>query len=84
MTQEQYPMLTKELILEWIQNLPEKQKMVMHLRDIEEYEIQEIEKLLNMKESAVRVNLMRARQKIKGQLKNIFDYEKRQIEGVGK
>ncbi len=56
--------------------------MVMHLRDIEECVIQEIGKLLNMKGSAVRMNLMRARQKIKEQLKNIFDYEKNNLKGV--
>lgn len=76
----QYPMLTKELVLGWIQDLPEKQKMVMHLRDVEEYEIDEIMDVLKMKESAVRVNLMRARQKIKDQLNKVFDYEKGQLE----
>ncbi len=81
---EKYPSLTKELILKLIQALPEKQKMVIHLRDVEEYEIQEIGETLGMEENAIRVNLMRARQKIKEQLQKIFDYEKRQIEGFGR
>lgn len=81
---EKYPSLTKELILKLIQDLPEKQRLVMHLRDIEEYEVQEIGETLDMGENAVRVNLMRARQKIKGQLQKIFDYEQRQIRGFGK
>jgi len=81
---EKYPSLTKELILKLIQALPEKQKMVIHLRDVEEYEIQEIGETLGMEENAIRVNLMRARQKIKEQLQKIFDYEKRQIEGLGR
>jgi len=79
--QEHYPALTKELIQRLIAALPEKQKMVMHLRDIEEYEIAEICETLDLEESAVRVNLTRARQRIKGQLQKIFDYEKRQING---
>ena len=76
----QYPALTRELVLSWMQRLPDKQKMIMHIRDIEEYEIGEIMEVLGMKESAVRVNLMRAREKIKGQLSKVFDYEKGQLE----
>lgn len=81
--QERYPALTKELIQQLINDLPEKQRQVIHLRDIEEYEIAEICETMEMEESAVRVNLMRARQKIKGQLQKIFDYEKRQINRNG-
>ncbi|MFD2595869.1 RNA polymerase sigma factor [Sphingobacterium griseoflavum] len=80
---EHYPALTKELIQRLIAALPEKQKMVMHLRDIEEYEIAEICETLDLEESAVRVNLSRARQRVKGQLQKIFDYEKRQINRNG-
>lgn len=80
---ERYPPLTKELIHQLINALPKKQKMVMHLRDVEEYEIAEICASMEMEESAVRVNLMRARQKVKGQLQKIFDYEKRQINRNG-
>jgi len=79
--QEKYPSLIKELVLQLIQALPEKQRLVIHLRDVEEYEISEIGDTLSMEENAVRVNLMRARQKIKEQLQKVFDYEKRQIEG---
>lgn len=77
------PALTKELIHQMINALPAKQKMVMHLRDVEDYDIAEICESMDMEESAVRVNLMRARQKIKGQLQKIFDYEKRQINRNG-
>lgn len=81
--QEHYPAMTRELIQRLIQALPEKQRMVMHLRDIEEYEIVEICETMDLEESAVRVNLMRARQKVKEQLQKIFDYEKRQINRNG-
>lgn len=70
---------TKEIILAMINQLPEKQKMVMHLKDVEEYDVNEIAEMIEMDEGAVRVNLMRARQKIKSQLENIFNYEKRQL-----
>lgn len=81
--QERYPALTEELVRKLIYALPEKQRMVMHLRDIEEYDIAEIVDALGIEESAVRVNLMRARQKVKVQLQKIFDYEKKQINGNG-
>ena len=70
---------TKDLVLRLIQQLPEKQRCVLHLRDVEEYEINEIAALMDMEEGAVRINLMRGRQKIKAQLEKIWNYEKTQI-----
>lgn len=69
---------TKEIILEMIGALPQKQQMVIHLKDVEEYEISEIAEIMEMDENAVRINLMRARQKIKVQLEKLFEYEQRQ------
>ncbi len=69
----------KEQILNFIKMLPEKQKTVIHLKDVEEYEISEISEILEMEENAVRVNLMRARQKIKAQITQLMHYENRQI-----
>lgn len=69
---------TKEIILEMIGELPQKQQMVIHLKDVEEYEISEIAEIMEMEENAVRINLMRARQKIKVQLEKLFEYEQRQ------
>ncbi len=74
----------KEQILKWINLLPDKQKMVIHLKDIEEYEVSEIATILEMEQNAVRVNLMRARQKIKEQLTQLFDYEQRQIQNTSR
>lgn len=71
----------KEQILNFINQLPEKQKTVIHLKDVEEYDISEIAEILDMEENAVRVNLMRARQKVKEQITNLMDYEQRQISG---
>ena len=71
----------KDQILGFIRQLPEKQKAVIHLKDVEEYEISEIAKMLEMEENAVRINLMRARQKIKEQITKLMNYENRQITG---
>ncbi len=71
----------KEHILNFIRQLPEKQKAVIHLKDVEEYDISEIAELLEIEENAVRVNLMRARQKIKEQITQLMNYENRQITG---
>lgn len=69
---------TNEVILEMINALPQKQQMVIHLRDVEEYEISEIAAIMEIEENAVRINLMRARQKLKVQLEKLFEYEQRQ------
>jgi len=69
----------KEQIIGFINQLPEKQKAVIHLKDVEEYEVSEISEMLEMEENAVRVNLMRARQKVKEQISQLMSYEQRQI-----
>ena len=73
----------KEQILGFISQLPEKQKMVIHLKDVEEYEISEIGELLDMEDNAVRINLMRARQQVKESINKLYAYENRQIQGLG-
>jgi len=69
----------KEHIIHFINQLPEKQKMVIHLKDVEEYEVSEISEIMEIEENAVRVNLMRARQKVKEQISQLMSYEQRQI-----
>ena len=51
-----------------IDRLPEQQQMVIRLRDIEGYELEEIAEILNISGSATRANLSRARQKIREEL----------------
>ena len=48
--------------------------MVMQLRDIEHYEFSDIAKVLDMKETAVRVTLSRARKTIREQLTQKHNY----------
>ncbi|WP_312923758.1 RNA polymerase sigma factor [Empedobacter brevis] len=69
----------KPLILNLIDQLPEKQRKVMHLKDVEELEIKEIAGILEMEENTIRVNLMRARQKVREQLEVFFEHEERAI-----
>jgi RNA polymerase sigma-70 factor (ECF subfamily) len=57
-----------------IEELPEQQKMVLQLRDIEEYEFEEIAKVLDMNETAIRVSLSRARKTIREKLTNTHSY----------
>jgi RNA polymerase sigma-70 factor (ECF subfamily) len=48
-----------------MQELPEQQKLIVQLRDIEEMEFEEIGTILEMNETAVRVALSRARKTIR-------------------
>ena len=72
----------KEQILNFINQLPEKQKGVIHLKDVEEDDVNEISEILEMEENAVRVNLMRARTKIKEQIQKLMDFENKMIENL--
>jgi RNA polymerase sigma-70 factor (ECF subfamily) len=57
--------------------LPEQSRMVIHLRDVEGYEFDEIAEILGMQENAVRVALSRARKRIREKLINEKKYEYR-------
>ncbi|GAA3598725.1 RNA polymerase sigma factor [Flavivirga amylovorans] len=57
-----------------IEELPEQQKVIIQLRDIEEYDFDEIAKMLDMNNTAVRVNLSRARKTIREKLTNTHNY----------
>jgi len=54
-----------EKIKEIIKSLPEQMKTIMQLRDIEGYDYEEIAEILGMNENALRVNLSRARKKVR-------------------
>lgn len=57
-----------------IEDLPEQQRMVIQLRDIEEYDLDEIAQMLDMNNTAVRANLSRARKTIREKLTNTHSY----------
>lgn len=57
-----------------INELPEQQRLIVQLREIEEYEFSEIAKILDMNETAIRVSLSRARKIIKEKYKQLNNY----------
>ena len=57
-----------------IEELPEQQKIIIQLRDIEEYEYDEIAKVVDMNPTAIRVALSRARKTIREKLTNTHRY----------
>jgi len=57
-----------------IEQLPEQQKIILQLRDIEQYEFEEIATMLSMNETAIRVALSRARKTIREQLTQTHHY----------
>ncbi len=61
-------------IQNFINDLPEKQKMVIQLRDLQGYTYQEIADILSISMSQVKVNLFRARTTVKTKLKNQESY----------
>jgi len=58
-----------------INDLPEHQKMIIHLRDIEGYEFEEIAEIMQMSLNTIRVNLSRARKKVRKTLVKKYSYE---------
>ena len=64
--------------LNWVEKaineLPEQQRIIIQMRDIEEYEFEEIAKIMNMNETAIRVALSRARKTIRAFMLKTNDY----------
>ena len=57
-----------------INNLPEQQKLIVQMRDIEEMEFEEIAKVLEMNEQAIRTALSRARKTIRERMIKVHHY----------
>ena len=62
------------LIHQAINSLPEKQRTIVQLRDIEGKSYKEIAEILGITEEQVKVNLFRARQRIKTEINGINNY----------
>lgn len=60
-----------------IQTLPDQQRLIMHLRDIEQYSYDEIEELTGLSRNNIRVNLSRARKNVRQQYLKKQNYEHR-------
>lgn len=65
---------TRELLRTTTEALPEKQRTIMHLRDIENYDIDRIAQIVGMEAPTVRVLLSRARHTVKERFKALMDY----------
>lgn len=63
-----------QLLHRLIEELPERQRTIIHLRDVEGMSYKEIAALLQQSEEQVKVNLHRARQKLKQRFMDIDDY----------
>ena len=57
-----------------VNNLPDKQKLIWQLRDVEGATFEEIAEVVQMEPTAIRVNLSRARKRIKESLEQIDAY----------
>jgi len=64
--------------VDWVgkimEELPEQQKIILQLRDIEQYDFSEIAKMLDMNETAIRVALSRARKTMRERLTKTHSY----------
>ena len=65
---------SRELFRE-VMALPEKYRLVIHLYYYEDYSVQEISRILGIRESNVKVRLSRGRQMLKATLQEVWDDE---------
>lgn len=63
-----------DLVFRIMETLPEQQKLVLQLRDVEQFEFYEIAEMLESNETAVRVALSRARKAVREQLLKQYNY----------
>ncbi len=68
-----------EIINGEINKLPQKQRLIIQLCDVEGFDIKEVAKIADIEEGAVRTNLSRARQKVKMQIIKLQEYEERKL-----
>jgi RNA polymerase sigma-70 factor (ECF subfamily) len=62
------------IVFKIMETLPEQQRMILQLRDVEQFEFAEIAKMLEMKETAIRVGLSRARKTVRDKLMQQYNY----------
>lgn len=62
-------------VLTIIDSLPEQQRLIIHMRDIEDYDYDEIAGIMKLSVNTIRVNLSRARKKVRETLIKTYDYE---------
>lgn len=65
---------TMQAVKNVVSELPEQQRMIFHLREVEEMEFGEIAEVTGMNSNAIRVNLSRARKTVREALQKKEDY----------
>lgn len=68
---------THALVTRVIGRLPEQQRTVIHLRDVEQLEFEEIAVITGMSVNTTRVSLSRARKQVREELLKIWEHEER-------
>lgn len=68
-----------EIIKDEINKLPQKQRLIIQLYDVEGFDTKEIAAIVDIDEGAVRTNLSRARQKVKMKIIKLREYEERKL-----
>ena len=63
-----------ELVFKIMETLPEQQKIILQLRDVEQFEFSEIAKMLDSNETAIRVSLSRARKTVRDEMIKKYNY----------
>ena len=62
------------LVLKIMESLPTQQRIVLQLRDIEQYEFSDIAEMLESNETAIRVALSRARKAVRDEMIKNYNY----------
>lgn len=62
------------LVFRIMETLPEQQKIILQLRDVEQFEFSEIAQMINSNEAAIRVALSRARKTVREKMIKQYNY----------
>lgn len=62
------------MVFKIMETLPEQQRMILQLRDVEQFEYAEIAEMLESNETAIRVSLSRARKTVREHLIKQYNY----------
>ncbi|QQX76535.1 MULTISPECIES: RNA polymerase sigma factor [Aequorivita] len=63
-----------EMVFKIMETLPEQQRIVLQLRDVEQFEFSEIAQMLDSNETAIRVALSRARKAVRDAMIKNYNY----------
>lgn len=73
---------TAQVMKEFIQKLPEQQREILMMRDVEGLEFEEIQKITKTNLNHIRVTLSRARKTVRDEMLRLFNYERYVLESI--